>query len=332
MPYRNLFLKTLPFLLLACGLGVWGCQPRDADNRSRLRISVGVAKNPYSGLIVIAESLGYFKDAGIDIDILEFASGKEAAEGLMEGRVDVATASEFVFTDKLLADPAVRAVAAIGLSRGDAIVVRRDRGIEAPRDLEGKTVGLTLGTATEYTLEEFLLLHRVDGTKIRLVDLPPAVLAKAVADGEVDAVATWDPVVFTVTKVLGDDCAVWSLQNSIDYQWLLLAREPYLRNDAPLRRFLRALVRAEDYYLRHRDRAQRLVETVWTFEPESLKNMWNVTRLTLSLNQGLVTSLENQLQWKIGREGRARRMPNVLEYIAMSPLMREEPQAITILR
>ena len=97
----------------------------------------------------------------------------------------------------------------------------------------------------------------------------------------------------------------WPSQNNQDWHWLLVARENLTQTPEPIRRFLGALVKAEDFLLDHEDEAKGIIMRKWGFDPEFMREDWDKTRLNVSLNQSLVTSLENFAKWRMNKEGKA---------------------------
>ncbi|WP_157137631.1 ABC transporter substrate-binding protein [Solidesulfovibrio carbinoliphilus] len=295
-------------------------------------LTLTLTSTPYSGLIAIAKAKGFFKEQGLHVQLVECPSGKAGVEALIQGKVDVAAAADFVFSDKIRVDPALRLFASIGLSRGDQVVARKDRGIGRPKDLEGKSVGVTKGTSADYNLEIFLLLHKVDPATVRVVDLPPVQLVQALQEGEIDAAATWDRLAYEAKKILKENFFCWDLQNTIAYQWVLISREGFGDKDGRVRRLLRALLQAETYILLHKEEAFKIIQATWDFDQEYFSDSWEKTRLTVSLNQGLITSLENQVRWRKLKEPTGKDIPDILDYISLTPLLEEDPKAVTILR
>ncbi len=77
------------------------------------------------------------------------------------------------------------------------MLARQDRGIKAPEDLKGKTVGITAGSSGHFFLSLFLTYHQMPMSDVKIVDLEPARLSQALIEGQVDAIVTWEPYINT---------------------------------------------------------------------------------------------------------------------------------------
>jgi ABC-type nitrate/sulfonate/bicarbonate transport system substrate-binding protein len=104
------------------------------------------------------------------------------------------------------------------------------------------------------------------------------------------------------------------------------------RSPEPIKRFLRALAKAENFLLAHEDEARDIIIRKWRFVPEFIRQVWGRTRLNVTLNQSLVTSLENFARWKQSKESKTGDIPNFLKYIYSGALEEVDPKAVTIFK
>jgi len=315
-------------------LATWGCQSREEPKQQGppLKISLALAPFPYSGLIAIADDKGFFKDCGLEVLIKEFPYGFATLEALSRGEAQMAMANDLVFAAKINDDPSLRAVASISLANTNEIVARKDRNIQEPSDLRGKKIGFISNTSSEYYLTTFLLVNNLSPSEVTAVSLAPARIIEAIIGGEVDAVSGWDTDVYRVKKHLGENAVSWPSQNNQDWHWLLVTRESLTQTPEPIKRFLGALIKAENFLLDHEDEAKGIIIRKWGFDPEFMREVWDKTRLNVSLNQSLITSLENFAKWRMNKEGKAGEPPNFLNYIYIGALEETDPKAVTIFR
>src|SRR5438067_10864307 len=68
--------------------------------KSKVVLAVGGKSALYYLSLTIAERKGFFKDAGLDVEINDFQGGSQALEALMAGRADV-TAGAYEHTIRL---------------------------------------------------------------------------------------------------------------------------------------------------------------------------------------------------------------------------------------
>ncbi len=122
------------------------------------KLRMGVYTGSISTLVYIAQQQGFFKRHGIDLTVENYQTGVQAMEDLLAGKIDAATASEFVLVLQGFKRQDLRTIGTISASDNCEVVARRDRGIRKPDDLRGKRVGVSKGTGAEFFLNVFPFL------------------------------------------------------------------------------------------------------------------------------------------------------------------------------
>jgi ABC-type nitrate/sulfonate/bicarbonate transport system substrate-binding protein len=321
-------------LLLLALAAMWGCQPQteSVPPGPPLKLSLGLAPFPYSGLVAIAAEKGFFKEAGLDLSIKDYSFGFATLEALSKGEIQMAMGNESSFAMMINDDPSLRLVASVALVNTNEIVARKDRNIHAPAGLKGKRIGYCPNTSSEYYLLSFLLVNKIPLSEVTMVSVPAARLVEAIVNGDVDAMSGWDTVVYDAKKRLSENTVSWPAQNNRDWQWILAVKDSTTQSPEPLKRFLKALIKAEDFVLTHRDEAKNIITRRWGFEPAFIKQVWDNTRLGVTLNQSLIISLESFSKWRREKEGKAGEGPNFLKYIYSDSLAQVDPKAVTIFK
>lgn len=321
-------------LILAVAVAAWGCQPkaeREAQS-APLKLILAVQPAPYSGLIAVAAEKGFFRESGVEVTIRPYPSGLEALRAMQHGDAMVSTVGDIAFAGQMSKDPSVRVVASIGLTVGNQVVARKDRNIREPSDLKGKKIGYSPGTSSDYFLHAFLLTNHLSPADIRKVGVPAARQVQAVVTGEVDAVSAFEIYAFVAREQLGENAVSWETQNNLCYQWLLAARENFTQTPEAIKRLLKALIKAEDFVLTNQDETKRIIARKWDFSPEYIEQSWSRTRLNVSFNQSIVTSLQNYSKWEMERDGKTWDRPDILNFLYTGALDEIDPGLVTIFR
>lgn len=168
------------------------------------KLTIAVPSAPHAALVHLALAKRYFDDEGLAVSSVPVTHGKLALELLVQGRVDMAAAAELPFVVNVMNGQALAITATISSATSEmAVIARRDRSIEGPRDLAGKRIGVTLGTSGEYFLWAFLTRHQLAPEAVTMVNTPPDRLDAELASGAVDAIAAWQPTRFRATTALG---------------------------------------------------------------------------------------------------------------------------------
>ncbi len=326
---------VLAFALVSFGASfLSGCQSKEAREAQTppLKLTVAVRAASDSGLIAIADEKGYFEEAGVEVSMKFFPAGLLALGAMSRGEADLATVADIALATRMVREKTIRVVASIGFSTASQIVARKDRFIESPSDLKGKSIGFTLDTTSDYFLYTFLLTENIPPEEIRAVPIPADRQAKALIEGEVDAVSAFDVFAYEAKKKLGEGAIAWDCQNNLGYQWVLAANESISQSPEPVRRFLRALIKAERFAMADEENARSIVVRKFNLDPETVQQTWSKVRLNVSLGQSVVTSLRDYLRWKMDSEGKTGDPPDVLPYIYTGALDDVSPKSVTIFR
>jgi NitT/TauT family transport system substrate-binding protein len=209
---------------------------------------------------------GYFRDAGIDTDIVVGTVGSGGALQQV-----IAGAGEFASGP---ADAMFNAV-----SQGGQLVAfwqwiklgifgiqaRKDRGISRVEDLKGKTIGvLGMASATRYSSLMLLARAGLKESDVNMVVLGGggAAYGPALSRGQVDALGTWDVPKWVVETTAGDAAFRRQLVyfSADDYlpDVFTTSRTYYDTNKETLVKFLVAMQRANADVARDIDEAVRI--------------------------------------------------------------------------
>lgn len=299
------------------------------------KLVLAVSRSPLSLPLYVAQERHYFADEGVEAALIDCIGGHRCLRQVLEGHADVATAGELpvVFNGFERSDYAV--VATLVTAADDVKLIAHARaGIARARQLAGKRVGLTPGTAGHYFLDSFLLTAGVDPRSIVVVGLQPEQLQAALQAGEVDAIVAWEPYAYRAVKALAAQATVLPGSGSFLQTFNLVAGRAQLqsRHDA-LVRLLRAVERAERYIAERPAEAQAILRRRLQMEPAAVDAVWPGLSFRLRLDQSLITTMEGEARWAI-REGhvKARSAPNFLPLVHPAPLQAVNPAAVSVAR
>jgi NitT/TauT family transport system substrate-binding protein len=139
---------------------------------------------------VLAKHLGYYSEAGYDVDFVVARGGVDVAKQVGVGNAPIGGA--IGDTPVIVRGNGVP-VKAVGLMGGGALTVvvgRKDRGIEKLEDLKGKKISvLSFADTTYYALLGALASKNITKNDVNAEAVGPANVAKFVVAGTVDACA-----------------------------------------------------------------------------------------------------------------------------------------------
>jgi NitT/TauT family transport system substrate-binding protein len=331
MKRRGIVLSVAAGVIVFAALSITSCtKPAVPEKTEQLRI--GVFPNTVSALIYIAQEQGFFKRHGLDLDIANYQAGAYAVNDLLADKVEIATASEFVLAMQGLKRPDLRAVAAISSADNVEVVARRGRGIKKPEDLKGKLIGVSKGTANEFFLSSFLSLNNILPGEVRTIDLKVADVVTAMAEGKIDAAVCFPPYSDTMKKNLARNAVSWFIQGGQDFYFLMITKEELIKTrPRAVKGLLKGALDAEDFLKKHESEAQAIVERSLGLDHTSVASAWAKTHFRVSLDQALLTLMEDESRWAIqNRLIEAKKVPNYLPFLHLEGLEKLRPDAVGI--
>ena len=295
-------------------------------------LRVGVFPNLHCALIYLADSQGYFKKQGLDVTIKLQESGLVALNDLIADKIDIGPTAELAFVLRAFEYPELKIAATIYNGSDHDIVVRKDRGITRPRDLQGKSIAVTRRSSGEFFLYNYLVFNRMQTGSVRLVYDTPQEMVKAMADGTIDAALSWPPYTTMMAKQLGAEGARWPAQSGQDYYLVLLAKEGSLRKQPKMmEQFLLALSEAERFTAQYPDRAQTILRNILKTDAEMFSEDWSRSHFRLELTQDLLVLMEREAKWAIRNKLVAKKeVPNYLNCLYFDALDKIKPDAVSI--
>lgn len=329
---KKLGVLKIPLFIILFAL--YGCQPEagQLSGGPPLKLSLAVSPATYSALVAIADEKGFFREAGLEVSMNLYPSGKMALEAVCRKEAQAATVADIAFSAKAFEDSSIRILASISTTAGSQIVARKDKNIHKPSDLRGKRVGYTSGTVSDYFLYAFLITESIPTKYITAVDIPSDRQVESIINGEVDAVSAFEMFAFEAKEKLGKNAVSWNSQNNLGYHWLIATSKSFIKSPEPLKRLIKALIMAEDFVIHNEEPAKKILAHHWGFDSKFVEYSWPETRLNVSFSQSMVISLQNYTRWQMSKEGIFTDPPNVLNYLHTEILDEAAPGLVSIFR
>ncbi|HQN18129.1 MAG TPA: ABC transporter substrate-binding protein, partial [Syntrophobacteraceae bacterium] len=235
----------------------------------------------------------------LDVTAQPHEFGKPALQSLLEGKADLAIVADTPVMMAIAGGRNINIIAVIFTSnRGNAVVALKDRGISAPSDLEGRTIGVPLGTTADFFFDSLLTTHGVKRSQVVITDIKPGEMLDALQQGKVDAVSAWNPTLMQLRRRLGDR-GVFFFDEAIYSDVACVVAEGSFVKSRPqsIEKLLQAFIEAEAFVKANPDESKRLITGFLNTEKELLDEIWNATDLRVSLDQSLIVDLEDQTRW-----------------------------------
>jgi len=171
-----------------------------------------------AAMFLVPQDKGYFRQEGVDVAIDEGASEVEPVTRIAAGTHDMGIADINVlirYRDEHPGTPVI-AVFMVYNNPPFSIVARKSRGIAAPRDLEGKRLGVPATGSTFPEWPVFAKLNEIDVSKVKLEQIGAPVRAPMLAAGQIDSALGYSFRVYVDLKTRGvpiDDIVLLPMSN-----------------------------------------------------------------------------------------------------------------------
>jgi len=315
---------------------VWGAAlalfARRAEAASPMVLAV--SSGPVSLPIYVAESRGFFRDEGLELQLRDCASGRECYQWLADGRVDLATAAELLVVTGDAAHRELAIVATICASSSQIkLVARRSARISEAPQIRGRRVATVLGSSAQYFLDNWLVFNDIDPATVTVSGMPPDQLVPALQEHRVDAIAIWEPIAASAALALAGDAVTFATERVYTQHFSLVGARPTLeRREADVARLLRALLRAQHAIQAEPAAARALLAERLHVPPAIAATMMESQDYRVRLDQSLVTTMQGEARWVARNAGSGRASVDVLQDIAPGPLQRIDPDAVGLVQ
>lgn len=321
--------------LLAAGYA-WLARPSPSRPASPLERVTIAANTEYAGTcpVFIAQEKGYFASEGLVVTVQPHTSGKAALSAALSGQADLGTAADVPIMFAALNGQPVSVVATIfSVEKDHGIAGRTDRGIVTPASLKGKRIGVTQGSSAHFFLDAFLNRQKLSTSEVKILNLRPEELPAALARGDIDAAATWEPFLGTVLGQMGSNGAVFYGEGVYDIAYNLAGARDYIAgHPETIKKILRAVVRGARFCKDAPEAAREIVARDMKTDVRKLAELWPSYRFNVTLDQGLVLALEDEARWAIKNKLTDRTaIPNYLNYVHLDGLLAVMPAAVTVI-
>ena len=323
----KIYLALLFYAFLA------GCTPSPEHVEAPLNIIVAYTWQPQSTLVHIAVAKGYFVAEGLAVQPQMHNYGKLALQSVLQKRADFATVAETPVMFGILGGAKIYVIANIEASSlNNGILARKSAGIATAQDLKGKRIAYTPGTTSEFFLDSLLTANGLARKQIQSVALKPEEMAEAMLKQRVDAVCTWNYPLTLIKQQLGSDGEIFYDREIYTETFNIAASQDFVqKNPETVKRFLRALLKAENFAAKHPQEAQLIMVQATKIDPDLIRTVWSNFNYRVVLDQTLLITLEDETRWAMANKlVEPAAMPDYRSYLHLDSLRAVKPEAIGI--
>jgi len=131
---------------------------------------------------------GYYKDAGLDVTLVQGNGSGNTAQMVAAGRAQLAYADAVAVSQLIAKGAPMKVVSTVYQSNPNAVMSLKKANIKSVKDLAGKKVGVPSGSSQTTMLPLLLKSNNLKESDINMIDMPVASMVPALLQGQVDAV------------------------------------------------------------------------------------------------------------------------------------------------
>ncbi|MCB4771230.1 NrtA/SsuA/CpmA family ABC transporter substrate-binding protein [Ancylobacter sp. Lp-2] len=335
------FLSRRSVLQLGAAGAVASALPWGGAHAADINATLAYGSTGYTwALTFVAEALGTWKQNGVNLNVIDFPTGRESMQALLAGSADFSTSTDTPFIFAAL--QGLRPIVLVNYSRYTRdmkVVVSKASGIDpkSPASLKGKKIATRVGTSGQYMLAKYLEMAGLGLGDVTVVDLSPNDMTVATVRGDVDGFAWTGQAANVALKQSGGQVEVMTQEGFEKFfqshQLLLTSEKVIKENPALLAAAVKSLFGAEERINSDPNWATLISERVRA-PAEEIKDATSVFEFKIGFDERFLDDLVAQAEWAIAAglskrpEGDLRALLRGLIY--EGPVKAAKPDRVTI--
>jgi len=228
-----------------------------AAAQDKLTVMLDWFVNPDHGPIILAQDLGYFADAGLEVDLVTPSDPNDPPRMAAAGRVDIAVSYQPELHLNRRTGLSLRRVGTLIETPLTCLVVLADGPVQAIPDLAGRKVGFAVAGVQEMLLDAMLAHHDMAPDAVEQINIGWSI-SPALMSGQVDAViGAFRNFELNQMALEGHEgrCFNPESEGVPSYDELIYVADPERMDAAVIARFLDATERAATFIVNDPDEA-----------------------------------------------------------------------------
>ena len=275
-------MKRLTFARLA-GMFAGASLARRASAQTLTTIRFGTAPVESYALAIYALQHGFFKNAGLDVQITILNGGGALMAAIAGNGLDLACANVGAQANAHVRGLPFSMICPGGMystnSPTTELVVGKASSLKTAKDLSGKTIGVsTLKDLQQASVMKWLDGNGGDSASVRFLELPVPQMVPAIAAGRIDAATLLEP---SLTYAKNDIRVLAKCYDAIAKTLMICthfgSNEWLAKNTAPARAFISAMRQTAVWANKNPSESATILAGVTKIPPEIVKQMNRVT-------------------------------------------------------
>jgi len=295
-------------------------------------LTIAVPRQALSTPMMVAVERGLLEKHSLAVTVLWTETGRDAVDALLAGQAGFALTAE---TPIVLASDkpgAPRVIATVATARDYMQLVGIEGSFDAAVGRGSIVVGYTAGTNAEFIAPALVDETGIHAVAVEWVSVEPEGFASGLESGRLHAVVAWQPHINRLRRHFAGNLAQVSRPDIYTMFWNLVRKWPGGESppQAVTERLLLALIDAEHFLRMQPALTTRIVAGELGLGEDLVSEILGDIHFSLSLDQALLSALEQQHQWLEKYTNSARGEINFLRVLDDSALRAVADQRATI--
>lgn len=306
-----LLAAAMAAVYMGCGTGADAVKDTEAGKTEQTELNqtthLNIAVQPIPGYLPLAflQDQGWIEaalqDAGYDnveVTYTEFESGPPENEAFASGTQDVGVMGNVPTLSAAAAgqDRKILGVAYNG-EKTEALLVSKDSSVTSPEELKGKKIGLVIGSIAQDFAERVLEKEGIQDDEVEFVNLSSIEQQNALATGQVDAIAVWQPMIAQVEaadtgKVLVDGTGLYKCENLISGNGTYITENPDI-----VKIFLEQYAKAAEEISAHTEKYAEEYASKYSLDPDIVNATISDMNFQVSITDEDKEDLQQTADW-----------------------------------
>ncbi len=154
------------------------------SNETKINLGLDWFINPDHATIIIADQYGYFKEEGLNVEIIEPADPNDPPKQVAAGKIDIAISYQPQFHLQIDQSLPIVRLGSLVSSPLNSLVVLKDGPIKSIKDLKNKKIGFSVGGFEDALLSGMFEKYNLTLSDVELINinfsLSPSLISKKV--------------------------------------------------------------------------------------------------------------------------------------------------------
>lgn len=267
-----------------------------------------IGSTPQFAPIVVGVNKGFCKELGLNVELKLFTSGGVAAQSYIGGQGDFVNTGDWPAMRTWLQtrnskDPIVGIHPSTHYTELSVVVARKD--IKSAQDFKGKTMGVWLGTTSEFFAAKFLDAHGVPLDSVKYRNVQPAEMVVALDRGDIDGYTIWQPFGWRSLEVSGPNKVhILSTGKGFFTEYMVSSvRKSMLDQDPDAVKAMVECTRSGGQYAaRNLDEAADIVGKQFKIPPEHARRMIEVMSMDVRYTPNFRKDMDNLSKFMVEKD------------------------------